>query len=241
MSDSYVIKLKSSETIADGTRAFRFDKPPGFQFKAGQAVDIGLIDLPETDGAGNTRAFSLTSAPFESELAIATRMRSTAFKRVLGALVPGNRVRLEGPFGSLTLHRDVSRPAVFLAGGIGITPFLSMIKQVCHEGASRRLLLFYSNNRPEDTAFLDQLLTLERRHPFFRLVCTMTDMAKSSRPWTGETRRLEFTMVKAELMEQDRPVYYSAGPPAMVTAMRTMLNAAGVEDDDIRAEDFAGY
>ncbi len=235
------ITLKESKLIAEGTWAFHFEKPQDFLFKAGQSIDITLIDPPETDEEGNTRAFSLTSAPFENELAIATRFRESAFKRVMKGLAPGSQVRLAGPFGSFTLHNAASRPAVFLAGGIGITPFMSILKQACHDRMPHALFLFYSNPRPELAAFLEELSELAANYPNFRLVCTMTRMETSNRPWTGERGRLEFNLVRKCLGEAERPVYYSAGPPAMVAAMRKMLNDAGVDDDDIRTEDFAGY
>src|SRR6185437_3164726 len=88
------------EEIAEGTMAFHFAKLEDFQFRAGQAVDVTLINPPETDGEGNTRAFSIASAPFDPDLTIATRMRDTAVKRVLRKALPGLEVKIEGPSGS---------------------------------------------------------------------------------------------------------------------------------------------
>jgi len=120
-------KLLSRAEVADGTMSFSFAKPEHFEFRAGQAIDVTLLDPPETDAEGNTRAFSIASAPFENELMIATRMRDTAFKRVLRKASFGTNMKIEGPSGSFVLHRNAIKPAVFLAGGIGITPFRSMI------------------------------------------------------------------------------------------------------------------
>src|SRR5690242_20345151 len=105
-------KLEKHELVAEGTMAFHFAKPPGFEFRAGQSIDLTLLNPPETDGEGNTRAFSLASAPFDPDLMIATRMRDTAFKRVLGKASPGLEVRIDGPSGSFVLHRKAERPAV---------------------------------------------------------------------------------------------------------------------------------
>src|SRR5438132_253787 len=113
-------KLVSRHPVAEGTMAFHFEKPSGWTYKAGQALDLTLIDPPETDAEGNTRAFSIASAPHEETLMIATRMRDTAFKRVLKALPVGSAVNIDGPSGDLTLHNNVSRAAVFLAGGPSI-------------------------------------------------------------------------------------------------------------------------
>jgi ferredoxin-NADP reductase len=116
-------RLKHRKEVAEGTMAFYFEKPAGFEFKAGQFSNFTLIDPPETDAEGNLRPFSIASAPGEEDLMVATRMRDTAFKRVLKYVALGTEIRVDGPFGSFTLHRDGSRPAVFVAGGIGISRF----------------------------------------------------------------------------------------------------------------------
>src|SRR5262249_47852168 len=123
---AHTTALRKREQIAEGTIAFHFEKPAGFEFRAGQFLDWTLINPLETDAEGNTRAFSIVSAPFESDV-IATRMRDTAFKRVLRSMPLGTEVKIDGPSGSFTLHKNSAKPAVFLAGGIGITPFVSMV------------------------------------------------------------------------------------------------------------------
>src|SRR5256886_5559722 len=119
----YETTLTRSETVAEGTMAFHFAKPAGFKLTAGQSMDMPLIDAAETDAKGNSRTFSIVSAPYESELVISTRMRDTAFKRVLKAMPAGGRVGLRGPAGHFTLGPAHARSAGFLLGGIGGTPF----------------------------------------------------------------------------------------------------------------------
>ena len=235
------VPLTRHEVVAEDTMAFHFAKPAEFQFRAGQSVDITLLDPPETDAEGNTRAFSIASAPFDGDLMIATRMRDTAFKRVLRNAPPGLQVKIEGPSGSFVLHRKAEKPAVFLAGGIGITPFSSIIRQAAHDKAPHRLYLFYSNRRPEDAAFLDALSEAPQQNPNFQLIATMTEMGKSHRAWSGETGFINGEMLGRHLPSLQGPIYYLAGPPAMVAAMRRMLIDAGVDEDDIRAEEFSGY
>ncbi|MDR5728982.1 MAG: FAD-dependent oxidoreductase [Terriglobia bacterium] len=235
------IKLVGSETIAEGTMAFHFTRPSGFDFRAGQAIDITLIHPSETDPEGNTRAFSIASPPFEDGLTVATRMRDSAFKRVLRNAQPGIEVRVEGPSGSLTLHKNAAKPAVFLAGGIGITPFVSIVRQAMKDKPNHQLYLFYSNRRPEDAPFLDILRSVAQEHPKFHFVATMTKMEASSRTWTGETGMVDAGMVFRHVPDPVGPIYYIAGPPAMVVAMRQMLLAAKVDEDDVRTEEFPGY
>jgi ferredoxin-NADP reductase len=150
-------------------------------------------------------------------------------------------VLIEGPFGSLTLHNDRARAAVFIAGGIGITPFMSILRQAANDQLPQRLSLLYSNRRPEDAAFIPELQRLERSNERFRLVATMTEMTKSGRQWEGETRSIDADLVKGIGHELPAPIYYLAGSPAMVEAVRKKLNGAGIDDDDIRAEEFYGY
>ena len=221
--------------------AFHFDKPPDFQFKPGQSIDMTLVDPPETDSEGNIRTFSIACAPGDGDLMVATRMRDTAFKRVLGSMAIGSSVQIEGPSGSFTLHHNTAKPAVFLAGGIGITPFRSMLRHAAAEKPAQSLYLFYGNNRPEDAAFLDELQRVPDENPRIHVVPTMSDMATSSRTWPGATGFIDANLVRGHVSTLQGPIYYIAGPPAMVTAMRDMLSAAGVDEDDIRTEEFSGY
>ena len=131
---TYTVRLLRREEVAESTMSFYFDKPAGFQFKPGQYLDCSLMDPSETDAEGNIRTFSIASAPTEKDLMVATRMRDTAFKRVLKRMSLGSQLKIDGPLGSFTLHSNASRPAVFLAGGIGITPFRSMIVNAAREG-----------------------------------------------------------------------------------------------------------
>jgi ferredoxin-NADP reductase len=229
------------EEVAHGTMAFYFTRPAGFDFRPGQAIDLTLIDPPETDGAGNTRALSIASAPSDPEIMVAARMRDTAFKRVLCDASIGAEVKIDGPFGALTLHKNTAKPAVFLAGGIGITPFLSIIRQATRDRSPHQIYLFYSNRRPEDAAFLAELQQHAKDNPNFHLVATRTQVEDSSREWAGESGIITREMVTRYLPSLQGPIYYLAGPPAMVAAMRAMCVEAGVDEDDIRTEDFAGY
>ncbi len=234
-------RLLNRVMIAEGTMAFHFEKPLHFEFKAGQAVDLTLIDPPETDAEGNIRTFSIASSPFESQLMVATRMRDTAFKRTLARAPVGTVMKMEPPSGSFTLHKNQAKPAVFLAGGIGITPFLSILRQADHDRLPHKLHLFFSNRRPEDAPFLDLLQGLEKTNPNFQFVGTMTGMDQSRVEWKGETGFIDGSMLSRHLDSLQGPIYYIAGPPAMVAAMRTMLVNGNVDEDDIRTEEFAGY
>ena len=241
ISTTFKSRLKEKEHLAEGTMGFYFAKPEGFQFKAGQYLDITLVDPPETDAEGNIRSLSIASAPEDEHLLVATRMRDTAFKRVLGTAPLDLEINMEGPMGSFILHNNSAKPAVFLAGGIGITPFSSIIRHAAKAKLPHKLYLFYSNRRPEDAAFMPILQELEKENPNFKFIPSMSEMNKSAQAWSGETGFINREMLARHLPALQGPIYYIAGPPAMVAAMRQMLVAAGVDEDDVRTEEFAGY
>ena len=234
-------RLLRREIVAQDTMAFYFSKPAGFQHRAGQSLLMTLLNPPETDGEGNARTFTIASAPHESELMIATRMRDTAFKRVLKTAPIGMMAQMDGPSGDMVLDDDTTRPAVFLAGGIGITPFLAMVRHAAHERLPRRLYLFYSNRRPEDAAFLPELQMNEQCNPDYRLIATMTNPEKSARPWSGETGVIRQQMLERHLAGVPNPMYYFAWPPPMTAAMRQLLENIGVSEQAMRYEEFYGY
>jgi len=173
------------------------------------------------------------------------RMRDTAFKRVLGRMQIGDKVRieilLESPHASFTLHDDPSKPAVFLIGGIGIVPAFSMIKDATERKLPHEVFLFYSNRRPEDAPFLDELENVAKQNPSFTLMVTMTNPEKSAKTWRGETGYIDHSMLERYVDDLKSPIYYLAGLPEMVSAMKTMLTDSGVREENIRAEEFTGF
>ncbi len=238
----YITQIKDKRMIADGTMALVIARPAGFVFKAGQNADFTLvnIDPAQLDTEGATRTFSFASAPSEPDILIATRIRNTAFKHILQNLPAGAEIQMDGPYGNMVLHSNASRPAVMITGGIGITPFRSMVVEATTQKLNHQIYLFYSNRAPKDAAFLEELKELEETNPNFKLIVTMTD----DPTWPGEKGYITLEMIKRYLAPSFSilsPVFYLAGPPAMTGAMHQMLNGFGISDDDIRMEEFAGY
>lgn len=231
------VKLTKKEEIANDTMAFHFEKPAHFEFRAGQFGDITLIDPPETDAEGDTRGFSIVTAPHEDDLVFATRMRDTAFKRVLKDLSIGNEVKLDAPYGDFTLHKTESTPAVFIIGGIGVTPVRSMIAAATHDKTAHQLTLVHANKTRSDAPFTADFENLAEANPNFKFVQVYSDQAD----WSGETGRVDIDLLKRHVDDLHQPIYYLSGPAGMVKAMRTMLVEADVNEDNIRTEEFSGY
>ncbi len=241
---SFEIALKSKKQIAVGTYEFVFEKPKDFHFNAGQHVRMTLLSPPETDSKGNSRFLTLANTPQDKDLVVAMRMTDSAFKRVLGKMQIGEKVLIQillhSPHGSFVIHDDPSIPAVFLVGGIGIVPAFSMIKDTIERKLPHKIFLFYSNRRPEDASYLEELQNLAKHNSNFKLIATMTEPEKSTKSWQGETGFINQAMLNKYLDDLKSPVYYIAGLTDMVNAMKTLLKDVGIDEDNIRSEDFSG-
>jgi ferredoxin-NADP reductase len=171
---------------------------------------------------------------------ITTRLRDTAFKRVLQAAPLGTGVMIEGPFGDLRLHH-AARPAVVLTGGIGITPFRSiLVEAIGNGGLPYPVVVLYANRRPHDAAFLDELRQLALKDPNLTFLPTMSGLDAAD-TWDGERGHIDASMLRRHLGGLAGPIYYLTGPPGMVHGLRTMLVDTGIDEDDILIEEFTGY
>lgn len=233
-------KIKEKREVAKGTLMVVFDLlDQEVDFTPGQYFWVTLVDPPHDDEKGPRRHITVVTSPNErGVLGLATRVRDSAFKRSLAELPVGAEVDVEEPKGSFLLPEDTEQPYVFIAGGIGITVFRSMLRYIAEEHLPHRVTLVYSNRDRESTAFLDELQELERAIPDLRLVLTMTD----DEEWDGETRRIDAGVLRDHL-EGDLGsfTYLVAGPPAMVEAMENTLREAGVPEEQVRPERFSGY
>jgi len=168
-------------------------------------------------------------------------MRGSAFKRTLAELPLQTPVNFRGPLGSFPLPQDAATPIVLIAGGIGVTPFRSMIKNVTEEKFPHKVTLIYSNRTPQDAPFLDEPRRWEGENPNFRFIPTMTKPEVSKQPWTGRAGHIDAAFLRTELDNPDRFISFVAGPTAMVDAVAKALVEAGASEDRIRTEEFSGY
>jgi ferredoxin-NADP reductase len=237
----YQMTLVDRQRIARGTMTFWFDtNGSDYDFRAGQHADFAFMHPPVGDEGDNSRTFSLANSPHDKGLVmIAMRMRETGFKTALMSAALGTKFRVSRPRGSFTLHQDFARPAVFLAGGIGITPVRSILDWAARERKPHTLYLFYSNREAVDAAFLEELDALAMQNPRFTLIPTITRLTYSA--WRYEVGHINRQLLSRYLTGLNRPVFYIAGPSGMVTAMTNLLRSLDVSDDDMRTEEFGDY
>ncbi len=237
----YEMALMDRQRIARDTMAFWFDtNGRRYEFRAGQHADFVFPRPCMGSESDNSRTFSLASSPHDKEpIMIAMRMRQTAFKNALKAAALGTKFIVSRPRGSFTLHTDITRPAVFIAGGIGITPIRSILQWATQERLPHKLYLFYSNRETDDAAFIEDLESMTVQNPNFTFVPTITRHKALARPY--EKGHVNREMLTRHLLGLNGPIYYIAGPSRMVNAITDLLNSSGVNEDDMRTEEFGDY
>jgi ferredoxin-NADP reductase len=230
--------VRETRKVAKGTLLAVFEVEGYPDYRPGHYFWVELPDRGHQDEKGLRRHITIVTSPTEQGVVgLATRLRDTAFKRTLAELEPGDEVEVEEPKGSFLLPEDTSQPYVFVAGGIGITVFRSMLRYIADTGAPYDVTLLYSNRDPASAAFLDELGELEAQIPGLRVIVTMTD----DDAWEGEHRRIDEGFVRDHVGDLSRPTFFVAGPPAMVEGVSEMLAAAGVAEERLHAARFAGY
>ena len=229
--------VAETREVAKGTLLLTFAVDGYPEYRPGAYFWVELPDRGHADEKGLRRHISIVTSPTEDVVGLATRLRDTAFKRTLSELEVGDAVEVEEPKGSFLLPEETDADYVFVAGGIGITVFRSMLRYIHDTDSGHRVTLVFSNRDRESAAFLDELTDLERELTDLKLVLTMTE----DEGWNGETRRIDATMLRDHLGDLGRYRYLVAGPPPMTTAVVAALHGAGVPESQVAADSFSGY
>jgi ferredoxin-NADP reductase len=233
-------QIKEKTDVAKGTLMVVFDLlGREVDFIPGQYFWVELPESGYNDERGLRRHISIVTSPNErGVLGLATRVRDSAFKRTLAELPVGAEVDVEDPKGDFHLPEDTSKEYVFIAGGIGITIFRSMLKYIAEENLPYRITLLYSNRDRESTAFFDELEERERQIEGLKVVFTMTE----DPDWDGETRRIDGDFLREQLGSNlGSHTYIVSGPPAMVNGVADLLEGEGVPEEQVHRSRFAGY
>lgn len=240
--DKLFLELLSKDKL-QGTdiMTFRFSRE-GIDYTAGQYAYFKL-DGVENDSKGAIRHFSIASSPTEQGyVMISTRIRETPYKQRLASLKEGTKITGWGAEGEFVLHDDYSKPAVFLSGGIGVTPFRSMIKYATDRQLPLKIVMFDSNRNEQNILYKDEFDDWSAKNKNLQVVYTITD--EDSRGWTGEKGRIDKAMITRHLDkdELDKSIFYVCGPPGMLKAMQDLLkNELQVPDNRVKVEEFTGY
>ena len=233
----YDLVFKEKREVAHDTYEFTFEKPKNFSFIPGQNVKLYFHDLDEEK---KHRTLTIASAPYEEDLKVAMRIRESTFKKRLVAFKEGMVIEGVGPTGhKFFLHEDTSVPAVFIAGGIGVIPAFSIIKDVLKRNMPYTCVLFYSNRNEEDISYREELEALAKAHENFTLVLTLTNCEPEE--WKGEVGYIDEDMITTYVKNIKDSMFYIAGAPKMMFGMKDTLLDMGVPEEHLVTKKFTGY
>lgn len=226
------MKLTFKEKVAKqgSVTRFIFIPPKPIIWKPGQYLHYKLPHH-NSDDRGDKRWFTISSAPFEKDIWITTRInndKSSSFKHKLMGLNPGDIIEADGPEGDFIVE-DLSKEYVFVAGGIGITPFRSILNQLHHEGKEIRVELLYANRDETNIAFKDELESISYAHPGFNITYFNGD------------NRIDETALKKVGSKLNDPIYYVSGPEPMVETFKITLETMGIDEAHSKYDYFPGY
>ncbi len=233
------LKIVAKHEIAVHTLEVQFEKPGGFHYLPGQNINLILPQLHYEDAKGRRRTFTLASAPYEDKLLITTRLTDSGYKKTLAELPHGSECEYLGPQGKFVYDETVKK-AIWLAGGIGITPFRSMLLQALHQGPLPEITLFYSNPNLEAAAYHDLFLRMSEEHKFFHYIPIFTHLP-DEHSWAGERR-----LINSQIIAEYEPRWLQAtvficGPPGMVTSLSEQMQSQGLWSQQLRIESLWGY
>jgi ferredoxin-NADP reductase len=237
----YSSKLLDREIVGGEIMLLRFQKPEGFNFVAGQFCFLSAPDLGFHDQEGLRKPFSIASSPLEKDLVFCVRYTESAFKKTLKEMPPGSPVALDSAMGLFTLPKSTTVPLVFLAGGLGISPFRSMMSYAADASTGHKITLLYSCRVPEEAVFLEDFRSMAQKDPRMAVVVTVTRPERSKEKWTGLTGRVSPDMIKEQCKDWPEATFYVSGPPVMVDAMKDALVQTGVDQQRVKREVWTGY
>ena len=248
-----VTSFKFSKQNDDHDNQGLQDKTP-FNYTAGQFAffDIGGV---YNDPKGPIRHFTISSSPTENFIMFSTRIRDSPYKQRLSTLEQGAKVKIRGPEGQFVLHEDYSKPAVFLSGGIGVTPFRTMIKYATDKQLPLKIVMFDSNRNRDNILFRKEFDEWANVNKNLKIIYTISEenqhgsqspssTAQSDTDWKGEYGRIDKAMILkyVDTNTLNNSIFYICGPPSMLKAMQALLEEElEIPKEQIRVEEFTGY
>jgi glycine betaine catabolism B len=258
-SSQFELTLLEKDNV-DGTdvTSFKFskgleDNMTSLDYTAGQFAffDIGGV---YNDPKGPIRHFTISSSPTENFIMFTTRIRDSPYKKRLSSLEKGAKVKVRGPEGQFVLHEDHSKSAVFLSGGIGVTPFRSMLKYATDKQLPIKIIMFDSNRNRSNILFKREFDEWSNINRNLKIIYTISEeedrpheqssLSAAKNDWKGEYGRIDKAMILKYLdsNELNISIFYICGPPSMLKAMQALLQEeVEVPKDRIKVEEFTGY
>jgi len=214
--------------------SYRFPRPPELTYKPGQYFFITI----KQDDKELTHHFSFSSSPTEKEyFEFTKKLTDHEYSIVLKSAKVGDWARIDAPYGQFTFEGEYPKIAL-LAGGIGITPFMSICKYTTDKQLDSKITLFYGCRTEKDMAFKEELETLQTENKNLKILCIVNQPTSQ---WTGATGIITADMIKQALPDYKENVFYTCGPPPMVKAMEAIIESLSLPKSQMKQEYFTGY
>ncbi len=214
--------------------SYRFPRSSELDYKAGQFFVVAL----RHEGKELSHHFSFSSSPTETDhIEFTKKLSDSEFSAALKAAKAGDWARIDGPYGQFTFEGEYPKIAM-LGGGIGITPFISIIRNATDKGIKSMITLFYGCKTPADIVFHGEFEELAKRNPNLKIVFTVNEAPPD---WKGSKGNINMDMIKRELPDYQENIFYAVGPPSMVKAMQSLVESMGLPKEKLKLEFFTGY
>lgn len=237
---SFTLPFFKKEKVSKDAYTFYFKRGEFPDFTAGQYLRLELSH--KSDDRGTTRYFTISSSPLNKKyLTITTRIVKSTFKKELLKLKPGTKVNIFGPMGWFLLPKDEEFEKVFIAGGIGVTPFHSLLTTLHKEKLQAQITLIAIFSKAEDAVFYDELMMIAKNNSQINVIYIFSNSQEFKNVLKGEKGRISEGLIRKYVSDLQKPVYYVVGSETMVAETRKLLLNLGIEEKKIQTEDFTGY
>ena len=214
--------------------SFRFTRPPTLNYKPGQFLFITI----KPDQKELSKHFSFSSSPTEkNHIEFTKKFTDSEFSTALKQLKPGDWARIDAPYGNFTFEGEYPKIGM-LAGGIGITPLVSMCKYCTDTRSKTRITLVYGCRTESDIAFKRELEDMETENKNLKVIFILSEADPN---WEGAKGVTNADMVKKEIPDYKETVFYTCGPPSMVQVMENLIDSLGLPKTQLKREYFSGY
>ncbi|HKC15036.1 MAG TPA: FAD-dependent oxidoreductase [Patescibacteria group bacterium] len=223
------LKLVDKEIQTGDVKSFVFEPDIPVEWAAGQFM-VYRLDHENPDIRGKQRFFTISSAPFEKHIVITTHIqkdKSSTFKKSLDSLKIGDFIEAKGPDGDFILE-DPNKNYVFIAGGIGITPFHSIIADLAHKSLPINITLFYAN-KTEEFPFKEEFEKIREQNTSFKV------------HYVVSPKHIDENLIKENVADLQKKIFYVSGPEKMVEDLTEMIKGIGIKEENIKQDFFPGY
>jgi ferredoxin-NADP reductase len=233
-----MLKLKEKVKLSNDVYNFIFTADRKIKFLPGQYLEWTL-GHKSPDSRGNRRYFTIASSPTENEIIMGVKFypASSSFKKSLLALEPGAKILAGQLAGDFTMPKDTNKKLAFIAGGIGVTPFRSMVKYLSDKKEHRNVTVFYAGRKAEDLVYEDIFKEANEKLG----ISTFTTITQSTPGWNGSTGYITEKMIAEKMPDYKERLFYISGPLSMIENFQKTLHNMGVKNHNIKTDFFPGF